>query len=129
MIYKLKSKGTIFIYILFCFFLNSCTRPEDSAIKVPTSDSTTIVPEKSGPGIYTVEIKDMKFQPEKINVTPGDTIIWINRDMVSHYVTEENTKTWASANIASGEWKMVLKASADYFCAVYQVIKGKIIVE
>ncbi len=130
MIYRLKSKGTIFIYILLCFFLNSCTRPEDNAIKVPTSDSTTIVPEKSGPELYTVEIKDMKFQPERIKVKPGDTIIWINRDIVTHCVTEENTKAWTSANIAAGaSWKMVVKSKADYFCAIHQVMKGKIIVE
>ncbi len=130
MIYKLKLKGTVFIYILLCFFLNSCTRPEDNAIKVPTSDSVSIVPEKSGPEIYTVEIKDMKFQPGEINAKAGDTIIWTNRDMVTHCVTEENAKAWTSANIASGEsWKMVVKSSADYFCAIHQVMKGKIIVE
>ncbi len=130
MISSLNSKRTIFVYILLCFFLSNCVSPEDNAIKVPAADSANIVPEKSEPEVHTVEINGMKFQPEEINVKGGDTIIWINHDMVTHCVTEEKTKTWTSGNIVSGaSWQMAVKSSADYFCAIHQVMKGKIIVE
>jgi plastocyanin len=84
MIFNLKSGGIISIYIFLCFFLNGCTTPEENAIKVPESDSVAIAPEKSGAKVDTVEIKDMKFQPAEITVKKGDTIVWINHDMVTH---------------------------------------------
>lgn len=131
MIHKQKTGGVIFIYMLLFFFFNSCTSPEDHALKVPVSDSSApIAPQKTGPQIYTVEIKDMKFQPAELYVRKGDTVIWVNRDMVTHCVTEEKTKAWASSNIvANSSWKMVVENNADYFCAIHVVMKGKIILE
>ncbi|HET8964025.1 MAG TPA: cupredoxin domain-containing protein [Chitinophagales bacterium] len=81
------------------------------------------------PQSYTVEIKDMKFQPEEISVHKGDTIIWINNDIVAHDVTEEN-KVWASPHLASGSsWEKVIDKSESYYCSIHLVMKGKIIVE
>jgi len=127
---KLKLGGLICTYLLFSLFLNSCVRPEDNATNAPTADSTFVVPEKSGPAAHTIEISEMKFHPEKITVQIGDTVIWINHDMVAHCVTEEVTKAWTSDKIPNdSSWKMVVKTSADYFCAIHQVMKGKIICE
>jgi plastocyanin len=130
---SLKWGEVLFRYIFLLFFLYSCATPEERAIKVPVSDSTVsspVYPGTAGPELHVVEIKDMKFQPEEISVKKGDTVMWINRDMVTHCVTEENKKAWTSSNIAAGaSWKMVVENSADYFCAIHQVMKGKIIVQ
>jgi plastocyanin len=86
------------------------------------------VPQKAK--VYTVEIKDMKFVPEDITVNKGDTIIWINRDMVAHDVTEETAKTWTSGPIAAGgSWKMSVNDEARYYCSIHAVMKGKIELE
>jgi len=77
---------------------------------------------------HVVEIKGMKFLPEEITVTKGDTIEWINKDITTHDVTEEPTKAWTSKPIASGKsWRMTVKESTDYFCSIHVVMKGKII--
>lgn len=39
------------------------------------------------PLIKPVEIKNMKFVPDDITVKKGDTIVWVNRDMMAHDVT------------------------------------------
>jgi plastocyanin len=90
--------------------------------------SCTLTPEN--PKVYTVEIKDMKFVPDDITVNSGDTIIWINRDMVAHDVTEEDTKAWTSSIIIPEQsWKMAITSSANYYCSIHVVMKGKIRVE
>lgn len=82
----------------------------------------------SRPHFHVVEIKGMKFVPEEITVTKGDTIEWINKDITTHDVTEEPTKAWTSSKIVSGKsWHMTVKSSADYFCSIHLVMKGKII--
>jgi len=82
------------------------------------------------PKIYTVEIKDMKFVPETIIVAKGDTIIWVNKDMMAHDVTEEASKTWSSGPIAADQsWKMAVSNEAKYYCSIHTVMKGKIELE
>lgn len=78
---------------------------------------------------YTVEIKDMQFQPAELRVHPGDTVVWINRDIVAHDVTEDN-KAWASPSLApDSSWKKAVDASSSYYCSIHLVMKGKLIVE
>lgn len=95
---------------------------------VPKVENAAIGENK--PGVYIVSISKMKFNPEEIKVHKGDTVIWENEDLVPHCVTELNNKAWTSSIIPpGGSWKMAVKQSADYFCAIHQVMKGKIEVE
>jgi len=80
------------------------------------------------PDTYTVEMKDMKFVPDSLVVKQGDEVIFVNRDIVGHCVTEAG-KAWTSGTITGGEdWMLVAKKSASYYCAIHMVMKGKIIV-
>jgi plastocyanin len=84
---------------------------------------------KNTPEKHIVEIVQMKFQPEVLHVNEGDTVVFINKDLFVHDVTEELHKSWTSKPIASGSsWKMVATQSVDYFCSIHVVMKGKIIV-
>jgi len=79
---------------------------------------------------YTVEIKDMKFVPAEITVNKGDTVVWINKDMMDHDVTEEPSKAWTSSAIhAGGSWKMAVNDNTDYYCSIHVVMKGKLKVQ
>jgi plastocyanin len=85
----------------------------------------------SGPGnkpvTHTVEIVQMKFKPAQLTVKSGDKIVFINRDMVVHNVTEASGKSWKSPDLATGKsWSMVATKSADYYCTYHPVMKGKI---
>jgi plastocyanin len=85
---------------------------------------------KNAPKTHRVEIKGMKFQPAELNVKKGDTVVWINRDVVVHDVTEETKRAWTSSAIpADKSWKMVAQQNADYFCSIHPVMKGKIRVQ
>jgi len=76
---------------------------------------------------HTVEIKNLKFTPNYIEVNIGDTITFINRDFIPHDVTEETTKKWTSSILETGNsWQLVVTESADYFCSLHVVMKGKI---
>lgn len=98
-------------FIMIAFLLGSCSSNTEK------------------PTLHTVEIKDMKFVPDDITVKAGDTVLWINRDMVAHDVTEDS-KAWTSSVIATGDsWKMEVKEFTNYFCSIHVVMKGKIRVE
>ena len=87
-------------------------------------------PEQNKPAVDTISISMMAFHPEEIHVQKGDTLIWVNDDLVPHCVTEFPDQAWTSGLIPmGGRWKMAVVQSCDYFCAIHQVMKGKIIVE
>ncbi len=127
---NLKLGRITFVYLLIVFVIYGCGTPEERGVKVPGPDSANtnvISTQPTGPELHVIEIKDMKFQPESLSVKRGDTVMWINHDMVTHCVTEQKTKAWTSSNIvANSSWTMVIKNDADYFCAIHQVMKGKI---
>ena len=82
------------------------------------------------PALHIVEIREMKFQPSQLTISKGDTVLWINHDIVEHNITEETSKIWGSPVIRSGEsWSLVVEKSSDYFCSIHVVMKGKVLVK
>ncbi len=107
------------------FLLNGCSSsPEEN-----TSASETHK-EKPAPSLYIVQIEQMKFLPADINVNKGDTVMWVNNDMVAHDVTEEKNRSWSSSLLQPGKsWKLVVDESADYYCSIHVVMKGSIAIK
>lgn len=79
------------------------------------------------PTTVTVTIKQMKFQPEKIEISKGDTVIWVNQDLVAHNVAEQDGTIILSDTIApNASWKMVPTKSFNYICSIHPTMKGEI---
>ncbi len=87
-------------------------------------------PGKQAPVKHIVELKAMKFQPAELVVNIGDTVAWVNRDIVDHDVTEEPGKAWNSPVLhPNASWSLIVKKSADYYCSIHVVMKGKLLVQ
>lgn len=79
------------------------------------------------PQTHVVEIINMKFQPEELQVRKGDTVVWINKDLVAHDVTETG-KNWASPTLVNGSsWKKEISKNENYFCSIHLIMRGKIL--
>lgn len=79
--------------------------------------------------VDTVVIHMMKFNPAIAHVKKGDTLVWINRDIVSHNVTQYPDTAWASDTIATDHvWKKAMDDNFEYFCSIHPTMKGKVIV-
>jgi len=82
------------------------------------------------PKMYTVEIKQMKFQPAELVLQKGDTVLFINRDFLAHDVTEKAQKAWASGALSTNSsWRLVVSGSADYYCSIHPVMTGRLLIE
>lgn len=81
------------------------------------------------PKTHKVKILQMKFQPEELWVEKSDTVEFINEDMVAHDVTEQPASKWTSGRLESGmTWKYIPEESAEYYCSLHKVMKGKIMI-
>jgi plastocyanin len=85
---------------------------------------------RPGHALHVIEIREMKFQPAELLVKKGDNIVWINRDIVEHDVTEESGKSWNSSALPrDARWRMVVTGGSNYFWNIHQVMKGRLIVK
>jgi plastocyanin len=117
---KIIKYGIVALLAVICFY--SCTTRDEGAREIKEKN---VSPSKK----YTVVIQQMKFTPAALTINEGDTVTWVNQDIVDHNVTEEINKEWASGNLPRGNsWNMIVKKSASYFCTIHPVMKGSLTV-
>jgi plastocyanin len=76
---------------------------------------------------HNVEISGFAFVPKKLEVKPGDTITWINKDIVPHNIVESIEKSVISPDLAAGEtYTLVVKKPLVYHCGLHPSMKGKL---
>jgi plastocyanin len=73
----------------------------------------------------------MAFRPEVLEVWRGDTVVWINRDIVPHTATASQKPGWNTGPLAqgqSGQYVASHRAENSYFCELHPTMRGKLIV-
>ena len=75
---------------------------------------------------HQVAIEGMKFVPERVEVAVGDSITWVNHDVVPHTVTNVAKKIESGTIAANGKWTYVVrrKGEVDYVCRFHPGMRG-----
>lgn len=87
----------------------------------------------AAPRVHTVKIKGMAFVPATLEVSVGDTIVWVNEDLVPHTATaivDGATVFDSGVFPASASWKYVTTKSGPipYVCLLHPTMKATLIV-
>ncbi|HEU0012938.1 MAG TPA: hypothetical protein VFQ45_04605 [Longimicrobium sp.] len=80
------------------------------------------------PRTHAVEIRNFAYVPAEVAATPGDTIVWTNRDAVPHTATA-GSRAWDTGNIAAGESGRVVVpegAEGEYVCAYHPNMRARL---
>ena len=87
--------------------------------------------QKAAGHVYRVEIKGMAYAPPELTVAPGDTVTWVNHDIVPHTVTADARQFDSGAISPSGEWSFVARERGriPYTCTFHPVMKAVLIVK
>lgn len=83
------------------------------------------------PRRHVVEIRGMAFQPAVLEVAPGDTVVWVNRDIVPHTATASGGGGWDTGVMAQGESRTHVARgddATDYHCALHPTMRGRLTV-
>ncbi len=78
------------------------------------------------PQRHVVQIQGFAFQPPLITVVPGDTVVWVNRDFVPHFISVDEGK-WQSVVLEENQsWELVVKetGSFSYLCVFHPKMIG-----
>ena len=117
---KLKIFRSALFFLVTLFLLNGCTSND-------TNKKTNAKPDHS---VDTVIVNQMKFTPAELTVKVGDTIVWINNDLVDHNVTSLRDHFFYSDTLKVGRsWKWIVTDSASYLCSIHPSMTGKILIQ
>jgi len=82
------------------------------------------------PAGATVEMRQMAFGPQRVEITPGTTVEWTNRDQLVHTVTATDG-SWDSGEIApDATWRRTFDQPGTYtfHCTPHPFMTGVIVV-
>ena len=74
------------------------------------------------------EIRGMAFHPAVLEVASGDTVIWVNRDIVPHTATAK--PAWDTGTLAQGRQGIIVsrhRGELRYVCTQHPTMKGTLI--
>ncbi|MBI4366806.1 MAG: cupredoxin family copper-binding protein [Deltaproteobacteria bacterium] len=78
---------------------------------------------------FNVTIDKLAFAPLDLTAKVGDTVEWVNKDILAHTATATN-KDWDVAIAPKQTVRLVLKkaGTVDYFCKYHPNMKGRVVV-
>ena len=73
-----------------------------------------------------VEIANFTYSPSRLDASPGDTVTWINRDIVPHTASADDG-AWDSGRIDPGESRSVVLPAIferGYYCRYHPAMRA-----
>lgn len=76
-----------------------------------------------------ITMDKLVFSPIEVNASVGDTIAWVNNDILAHTATAQNGD-WDVAIAAKKTVSLVLKKAGtiEYYCRYHPNMKGRIVI-
>ena len=80
------------------------------------------------PRPHRVEIEGFRFTPNRLEVSVGDTITWINRDIAPHTATATDGGWNTGELVKDAEASITVAAGMEttYFCAFHPMMKARL---
>jgi plastocyanin len=78
------------------------------------------------PVVHTVTIDATTYRPKTVTVHAGDSIVWVNKDLLKHTATAKNGAFDSGDIPAGGSWKYTVKGDGlvAYGCTYHPTMKG-----
>lgn len=79
---------------------------------------------------HQIIISGFEFVPKELNISAGDKITWINKDIVPHNIAVSSDQNVLSPELASGEYfSLIVDNPLSYICGLHPSMQGKLIVK
>jgi plastocyanin len=82
--------------------------------------------------VHTIVIDGMRFIPQTVEVKPGDTVVWRNKDPFPHTVAAVAGPGLASPVIAAGaswRFKADKPGAYPYLCTLHRTMTATLVVK
>jgi plastocyanin len=99
------------------------------AIAVAAAGGTgTMLSGRAKPVTHTVTIDATSYQPARLAVHIGDTVVWVNKDLIPHTATAKGGGFDSKALAAGASFRFTVKSKGgtDYACLFHPTMTGRI---
>lgn len=110
--------------------------PSNSLNSLPATTSPTSTPTKPAvkpatpsPQTLNISIVNFSFNSQVLNIHKGDTVVWTNKDSVSHQITGENFNSPVFGNGQNYSFTFNDVGTFSYHCNIHPFMTGTIIVQ
>jgi plastocyanin len=88
----------------------------------------TMLAGRARPITHTVTIDATSYTPARLAVHVGDTVVWVNKDLIPHTATAQGGGFDSKALPAGASFRFTVKAkgAADYACVFHPTMTGRI---
>jgi plastocyanin len=88
----------------------------------------TMLTDEAKPVTHTVTIDATSYTPARLAVHVGDTVVWINRDLIPHTATARGGGFDSKALETGASFRFTVKAkgATDYTCLFHPTMTGRI---
>lgn len=83
----------------------------------------------AGPRTHRIEMRNMRFGPVPANIKAGDTIVWVNRDVVPHTATARD-RSFEVIVPSRRSANMVVRRAGTFpiYCRYHPAMTGSLVV-
>ena len=78
--------------------------------------------------LHEIEIRNFTFRPARLEVRPGDTVRWTNRDRATHDATAIDG-SWRTVTLRRGDSaEVVIRAGmgSEYICSIHPQMRASL---
>ena len=82
--------------------------------------------ERARPKTHTVRMEGMVFQPASLTISAGDSVVWVNKDLVPHAAAATEPAFDSRAIAFDNSWKHAFSAPGEvnYVCPFHPTMIG-----
>jgi plastocyanin len=75
----------------------------------------------SKPSTHTVTIDGARFSPAELTVSAGDTVVWVNKDILAHTATAKDGSFDSKVIQPGKSWRFIVKrkGAVPYTCSFH----------
>lgn len=113
-------------------------RPSDGAtVRMSMSGADAAAATHARPAVelhrksVQVTIRNFAFQPKRLVVSPGTTVVWTNKDSEPHTVTSDHPAFASQAINTGGHYTLVARkrGTFTYHCQIHPFMHGTLVVQ
>jgi plastocyanin len=86
------------------------------------------VAERRAPVTHTVRIDATRYEPQRLVIREGDTVVWVNEDLLPHTVTATGRAFDSEVLVQGARWRFTAQAAGDfdYACTFHPTMTGRL---
>jgi plastocyanin len=81
------------------------------------------------PATHTVTIDATSYRPARLTVRPGDTVVWVNEDVIPHTATADGGRFDSDVLVAGASWRFTVPTTGTtaYACRFHPTMTGRLV--